>query len=175
VPPAISAYSCPEINTRKTDHLTLRAANAKLAAVADSLKGTWDLVAWRRIAADGTVSYPLGADARGQLIYTADGIMAVQITAEGRPTVPTDDPLGGDTAARAGAYSTYLAYFGTYEVSGEQVIHHLDGSLFPNWSGEEQARDLACEDGDLVLRTPPMQLADGTTVVNELAWSRGKP
>lgn len=98
--------------------------------------------------------------------------MAVQITTASRQPIDTDDPLGGDAAARAGAYSTYLAYYGTYEVSGEQVIHHLDGSLFPNWSGEEQVRDLSCEDGDLVLRTPPMRLADGTTVVNELAWAR---
>jgi hypothetical protein len=142
--------------------------------VTDSLKGTWQLVAWRRIAADGTISYPLGADARGQLIYTSNGMMAVQIAAASRPPISTDDPLGGDTSARAGAYSTYLAYFGTYEVKGEQVIHHLDSSLFPNWGGEEQARAIGYEGDDLVLRTQPMKLADGTTVVNELAWSRDK-
>lgn len=142
--------------------------------MADWLKGTWQLVAWRRIAADGTISYPLGADARGQLIYTSNGTMAVQIAAATRPTIPTEDPLGGDPDARASAYSTYLAYFGTYEVEGEQVIHHLDSSLFPNWSGQDQARALGPEGDDLVLRTPPMRLADGTTVVNELAWSREK-
>jgi hypothetical protein len=142
--------------------------------VADWLKGTWQLVAWRRIAADGTISYPLGADARGQLIYTSNGMMAVQIAAAIRPTIPTEDPLGGDPDARASAYSTYLAYFGTYKVDGEQVIHHLDSSLFPNWSGQDQARALGPEGDDLVLRTPPMQLSDGTTVVNELAWSREK-
>ncbi len=142
--------------------------------MADWLKGTWQLVAWRRIAADGTISYPLGADARGQLIYTSNGMMAVQIAAAIRPTIPTEDPLGGDPDARASAYSTYLAYFGTYEVDGEQVIHHLDSSLFPNWSGQDQARALGPEGDDLVLRTPPMQLSDGTTVVNELAWSREK-
>lgn len=142
--------------------------------MADWIKGTWQLVAWRRIAADGTISYPLGADARGQLIYTSNGMMAVQIAAASRPTIPTEDPLGGDSDARAGAYSTYLAYFGTYEVDGGQVIHHLDGSLFPNWSGQDQARALGPEGDDLVLRTPPMRLSDGTTVVNELAWSREK-
>jgi hypothetical protein len=136
------------------------------------LRGTWKLVAWRRIAADGAVSYPLGADARGQLIYTSNGLMTVQITAAARPSLATDDPLGGDAAARAAAYSTYLAYYGTYEMNGEHVVHHLDSSLFPNWNGEEQARAITTEDDDLVLRTPPMQLADGSTVVNELAWAR---
>lgn len=142
--------------------------------MADWLKGTWQLVAWRRIAADGTISYPLGPDARGQLIYTSNGMMAVQIAAASRPTIATEDPLGGDPGARASAYSTYLAYFGTYEVNGEQVIHHLASSLFPNWSGQDQARALGPEGDDLVLRTPPMRLSDGTTVVNELSWAREK-
>ena len=144
----------------------------KLARVEEWPQGTWKLVAWRRISGDGDVSYPLGKDARGQLIYTPNGDMAVQIAGPGRSPLPTEDPLGGDAAARAGAYSTYLAYFGAYEVQGQQVIHHIDQSLFPNWSGEEQVRLFGGGDDQLVLRTPPMRLGDGTTVVNELAWAR---
>jgi hypothetical protein len=140
--------------------------------VIDSLGGTWKLIAWRRIAEDGTVNYPLGADARGQLIYTSNGQMAVQITGANRSPIATDDPLGGDAQARADAYSTYLAYFGTYEVQGESVVHRIDGSLFPNWCGEKQVRPFTSERDELVLRTPPMQVANGTTVVNELAWAR---
>jgi Lipocalin-like domain len=140
--------------------------------MADWLRGTWKLTAWRRIAQDGTVNYPLGPDARGQLIYTSNGDMAVQITGADRPALATDDPLGGDPESRAGAYSTYLAYFGTYELEDESVVHHIDGCLFPNWSGEKQVRPFTHEHGELVLRTPPMQVADGTTVVNELAWAR---
>lgn len=132
----------------------------------------WKLIAWRRIAEDGTVSYPLGAEAHGQLVYTPNGQMAVQITGANRPALATGDPLGGDVAARADAYSTYLAYFGTYELQGESVVHRIDGSLFPNWSGEKQVRPFTSEHDELVLRTPPMQVADGTTVVNELAWAR---
>jgi hypothetical protein len=140
--------------------------------VADWLGGTWKLIAWRRIAADETVSYPLGTDARGQLIYTMNGRMAVHIVGADRPPLATDDPLGGDMAARAGAYSTYLAYFGTYELDGTSVVHHVDGSLFPNWSGEKQVRPFTIDGDELVLRTPPMPGDDGGTVVNELAWTR---
>jgi hypothetical protein len=139
--------------------------------VAVKLAGTWKLVAWRRVAADGTITYPLGADAVGMLIYTPGGRMAVQITAANRPALPTADPLGGDEQLRANAYSTCLAYVGTYEVRGESVVHEIETSLFPDWSGEEQTRSLAFEDGELVLRTPPMSTATGT-VVNELAWAR---
>ena len=100
--------------------------------------------------------------------------MTVQITGSNRPAVAGDDPLGGDAEARAAAYSTYLAYFGTYDVQGENVVHLIDGSLFPKWSGEKQVRLFTIEFDQLVLSTPPMVLADGTTVVNELAWKRDK-
>jgi hypothetical protein len=138
----------------------------------DFLGGTWNLAAWRRIAADGSVSYPLGPDAHGLLVYTQNGRMAVQICGKNRATLDTEDPLGGDEAARAAAYSTYLAYFGSYAVQGENVVHQLDSSLYPNWSGEQQVRPFTTESDQLVLRTPPMLLADGSTVVNELAWTR---
>lgn len=140
----------------------------------DFLNGTWNLVAWRRIAGDGSVSYPLGPDASGLLVYTENGRMTVQIAGADRATVAGDDPLGGDEQARAEAYSTYLAYFGTYAVSGQNVVHDIEGSLFPNWSGESQVRPFTLDSGQLVLSTPPMELADGTTVVNELAWERDK-
>ena len=144
----------------------------KTLDVINSLGGTWRLIAWRRIATDGVVSYPLGRDAQGQLSYAPNGRMSVQITAENRPAMETTDPLGGDVAVRAEAYSGYLAYFGTYEVQGDAVVHTIEGSLFPEWSGEKQVRPFTLADDQLVLRTPPMQTGDGATVVNELSWAR---
>lgn len=140
--------------------------------MAADLVGTWKLVAWRRVADDGTVTYPLGEDAHGLLVYTANGRMIVQVAAATRPPVePTDPPLGGDVQKRADAYSTFLAYFGTYEVEGDSVIHRVDSSLFPDWSGAEQSRPFTYDGRELVLRTPPMSGPHGT-VVNELAWAR---
>jgi lipocalin-like protein len=139
--------------------------------VSIDLAGVWRLVAWRRIASDGAVSYPLGDNASGMLVYTANGRMAVQLTAAGRPRLKTDDPLGGDVHERAEAYSTCLAYVGRYEVRADTVLHWIDASLYPNWSGVEQLRSFTCENGELVLRTPPMETAAGT-VINELAWAR---
>jgi hypothetical protein len=135
------------------------------------LTGTWKLVAWRRVVDDGTVTYPLGEDAHGLLVYTANGRMIVQLTAAHRPQLDTTDALGGDAQARADAYSTCLAYFGTYEVDGDRVIHRVDSSLFPNWSGAEQPRPYTYDGRELVLRTPPVTGPNGT-VVNELAWAR---
>ncbi len=136
-----------------------------------NLAGSWKLLAWRRIEQDGSTTYPLGEDATGVLIYAADGSMAVQMTAAHRPAIRSENALGGDLHERAQAYSTCLAYFGTWEVQADTVIHRLDASLYPNWSGTLQSRPFECDGSTLVLRTPPSSGKDGT-VVNEMSWSR---
>src|SRR5690348_12932844 len=108
----------------------------------NNLIGCWALRVWQRTSSDGSVSYPLGKDASGLLIYTADGLMMVQLTANQRPAINTGDPLnGGSTDQRASAYSTCLAYYGTYKVQPDDVvIHTLEGCLFPDWTGQQQPR-----------------------------------
>jgi Lipocalin-like domain len=127
-------------------------------------------VHWRRIASDGTETFPLGRDARGQLIYTADGRMSVVMTAANRAPLDGGDPLGGDAEERADAYSTCLAYAGTYERQDETVAHSIEQSLYPNWSGTVQSRRITDRDGRLVLRTPPQSGPDAD--VNEIVWAR---
>ena len=134
-------------------------------------EGSWTLVAWRRISHDGNVSFPLGPDAHGLITYANDGRMSVVMTAAKRPPLDGDDPLSGDSEQRAAAYSTCLAYAGTYERRSDVVIHHIETSLFPNWSGTVQERSISYRDGQLVLRTLPEPDVSGGTV-NELAWAR---
>jgi hypothetical protein len=135
------------------------------------LSGSWRLVSWRRIVDGGSPTYPLGEDAHGLLVYTANGRMIVQMTAANRPPLDTGDALGGDAQDRADAYSGCLAYFGTYEVDGDTVVHRIDVSLYPNWSGDVQARPFTYDGRELVLKTPPVSGPNGT-VVNEITWAR---
>lgn len=136
---------------------------------ATHITGTWKLKAWRRIAADGTVTLPFGENPLGLLIYSHDGSMAVQMQSSTRPTIDNTDPLGGTTDARAQAYSSCLAYFGSYQVQGDEIIHQVDGSLFPNWSHSEQIRPYSHDGQELVLRTPKSATA---SVENEIVWER---
>lgn len=135
-----------------------------------TIAGSWKLLAWRRYVGDEVI-YPLGEDVTGILIYAEDGSMAVQMFAAQRPAIPTTDPLGGTLEERAAAYSTCLAYFGTWAQQGDKIVHHITASLFPNWSGTVQARPFTCDGQELVLRTPPEEGPDGI-VVNEIAWVR---
>src|SRR5450756_2527032 len=91
------ATTPPRVSLHCASSLTSCRYDAKLRSMTD-LNGTWSLAAWRRIAGDGSVSYPLGADARGLLVYTENGRMTVQIAASNRPVLASDDPLGGDAA-----------------------------------------------------------------------------
>jgi Lipocalin-like domain len=41
-----------------------------------------------------------------------------------------------------------LAYFGSYEVQGDVIVHRIDASLFPNWTGTVHERLNALLDAD---------------------------
>jgi hypothetical protein len=56
-------------------------------------------------------------------------------------------------------------------VEDDTVVHRIDMSLYPNWSGEEQRRPFTYENGELTLRTLPTPGPSGT-VVNEMVWAR---
>lgn len=141
----------------------------------DWLVGVWDLEEWRRITGDD-VAYPLGKDASGILIYSDSGRMSVHLSAAHRPSWQSTDPLAGEESDRAAAYSTYLAYWGRYEVRGDAVVHHIEDSLFPSWSGEDQQRpfthDVRGDREVLVLSTSPATQPGQSSTSNQLTWSR---
>ncbi|SEP29692.1 Lipocalin-like domain-containing protein [Rhizobium tibeticum] len=139
----------------------------------NKLEGAWRLLAWLRTTSKGDVSYPLGEDASGLLVYTSSAKMMVQMAAAHRLPLATSDPLGGSAEEQATAYSTSLAYFGSYKVAEGNVIHIIDRSSFPNWSETEQVRPYELRGDELILRTPPSHTG-GITVVNKITWIRDK-
>jgi hypothetical protein len=50
----------------------------------DALVGAWRLVSWENQAADGQVTYPMGPDPNGYVLYAADGRFSVTISRRGR-------------------------------------------------------------------------------------------
>ena len=132
------------------------------------LVGCWTLRSCRSVTENGEVSYPFGQNATGLLLYTPDNHMAVQIAAADRGSIGADNPMSPAAGAeqRANAFSTYLAYFGTYEVERDRVIHDVQMSLFPDWSGQRQVRAFTLDGGTLTLTRD----AGDTTI--ELVWLR---
>jgi Lipocalin-like domain len=106
----------------------------------DALVGGWRLVSWENRAADGQVTYPMGTDPIGYLLYTADGRFSITISRRGRARSAAGDLLGGTTEEQARAVEGFVAYAGRYSFHGDRVIHHVELSLFPNWVGSDQDR-----------------------------------
>ena len=136
------------------------------------LVGQWSLVAFEMVS--GTrAEYPFGRDATGQLTYDAAGRMSVQIMKAGRPTFSSGDRAAGTAEETVAAFRGYDAYYGTYRVDERAgvVTHRLTGSLYPNWVGSEQRRQIVLEGDRLTLSTPPIPFR-GEERVFRLVWKR---
>ena len=69
------------------------------------------------------------------------------------------DGLRAPAEEKLAAFDTYSSYSGRYEVRGQKVIHHVEISLFPNWTGKAQERLFEFSGERLTLTAPPMQIA----------------
>jgi hypothetical protein len=104
------------------------------------------------------VSYPYGQDATGYLLYSGEGYMSVSVMQARRTNFASLDDLQAPAEEKLAAFATYGSYSGRYEVRGQTVIHHVELSLFPNWSGREQERFFEFSEDRLTLSAPPMQI-----------------
>ncbi|HEX7280989.1 MAG TPA: lipocalin-like domain-containing protein [Vicinamibacterales bacterium] len=136
--------------------------------VAQRLVGSWELVTYEIIAADG--SRRPGAYDRGQISYDASGRMSAHLMNSANKsdqTPQTDD-------ARAAAYRRYLGYYGPFVVDESKgiVTHIVDGSSNPSWVGSRQVRyyELSPDNAQLTLS---LRDSNGRTT-QSLVWKRSK-
>ncbi len=140
----------------------------------DGFVGTWELESAEFRSDDGGVTYPFGKDAIGMLMYDATNNMTVQITRVDKKNFEIDSQFDGTPLEIKTAFEGYLAYFGTYEVKDDNVIiHHIDGSLFPNWTGLDHERYFELSKDRLILKTPLMRL-NNKKQTGVLIWKRKK-
>lgn len=117
------------------------------------LVGTWQVMELVDTDSTGKVSYPYGEHPMGYIVYDGTGHLHVQVMrTPATPPFAAGDEHGTDKEVRA-AYDGYVAYFGTYEVDEAQgkVIHRVQGSLMPSYTGTDQPRPIRFVDGDLVI------------------------
>ena len=136
------------------------------------LIGTWSLLSWEnRSVEDDEVSYPLGRDAEGYIMYNPDGYMFVAIMSPYRINFAGGDLLSGTPEEEAKAEETFLSYCGPYDFRGDTVIHHIEISSFPNWSGVDQERLVELGGNRVTLSTHPI-LIQGKQQTAHLIWER---
>jgi hypothetical protein len=77
----------------------------------DDIRGGWELVSYAtQDDRGGPVTFPLGPDAVGLIMYTQDGYMSAQLMRPDRPDYDQPDTAGGTDAQHAAAAAGYLAY-----------------------------------------------------------------
>ena len=136
------------------------------------LIGTWRLLSRENTSVDDRqVSYPLGKDATGYIMYNEDGYMFVAIMAPHRLRFAADDLLSATEEEEAQAEETYVSYCGRYDFLGDTVVHHVEMSLFRNWIGVDQERLVDLGGSRLTLKTRPLLLR-GIQQTAHLIWER---
>lgn len=136
--------------------------------------GTWRLVSWVYENERGETVHYLGENAQGILMYDAHGNMNAQLMKAGRPKFVSESISGGTPEETQMAFNGYLAYYGKYEEQDPgEVIHTVEGSLFPNWIGHKEKR-YARIDGDyLIISTPPIPAGD-REITFYITWKRDR-
>jgi hypothetical protein len=145
-----------------------------VALAADSsVVGTWLLQSWVTTDAETNVTRNVfGEHPTGYLIYTAGGHMAVVLSADGRSNL-SGDRYSSPVEERAQAFSTHVAYSGTYDITPEGIMHHVKASIFQNWVGTDQFRYVEVAGDTMTIRTPPLKgPPDGKMKVTTLVLKR---
>ena len=144
------------------------AATPKAAAAAKALTGTWEVLRYENKKPDGSVDRPYGPHPKGYFIYDPTGHLSIQfMRTPATPRFAAGDDKGTDAEVR-GAFDGYIGYFGTWRINDDAtaVIHVVEGSLKPSYTGTDQPRPFTLAGDTLIVRPPPA--ADGTTYFREL-------
>ena len=141
-------------------------------SIKEQLLGTsWSLVSYKSQDRNGKLLYPLGKNAKGVIIFTAEKRTAVQIMKSNGENKISEDTLasynteGEKEMARLG----YHAYSGPFTIDEEvgTLTTHVDLSLLESYVGSDQVRAVRIE-GDL------LYLSNVQYPERQLVWERIK-
>ena len=133
---------------------------------AKDLFGAWHLVRWSLVYADGRApDHPLGDDATGILMYTADGHVSALLMRKARAAQAPVTP-----AELAAAYAESFSYAGRFTVRDGTAYHAIEVSSNPALIGVTSTRHLDLADGQLTLSGP--DFAAGSPRTQRIVWRR---
>jgi hypothetical protein len=135
---------------------------------ASALIGTWRLERWEIVYEDGRPpECPLGEDAEGFLIYTADGYVSASLARARRPLLDQ-----GDDSARARAFDAYFGYAGRYVLRDGAILHRIVIAPNPALTGVETLRNARLEGDRLILSGPDFAAASPRS--HRITWRRAE-
>lgn len=154
--------------------LTCVAATAEAQSAADFV-GDWRLVSVMQPDSVGVLRPFWGPNPLGLIRYSANGLMAVQLYDERRPSLGVASWQDASPAAARAAFIGLAAYYGTYTVDtvAKTVSHRVDGASAPEWIGLTLVRGYRFLSGDRIeLRVITGEDGRPTTRGQVLVWER---
>lgn len=138
----------------------------------NDLIGIWGLNNYSVMNLKGENILLWGENAEGLLVYLNNDHMSVHVSNKNRPHFACNDFLAGTTDEITAAFEGYTAYYGKYELQGDNIIHHyVNQSAYPNWNGVTHKRFISLNPPELTLSTPPI-LINGELCTMRMYWKR---
>jgi hypothetical protein len=151
--------------------LAITALGLGLTAGHAAAQSAKDLVgSWTVVSVDA-----YGPNPKGSLIFEANGRYSLQLMRSDLPKYASNNRTQGTQAEYKATAEGSISYFGTYSVSGTDLLLHVDGSTFPNWTGTDQKRINLSVTGDDLKYTNSAPSGGGAgAAAIPLVWKRVK-
>ncbi|NEO13878.1 MULTISPECIES: lipocalin-like domain-containing protein [unclassified Moorena] len=136
----------------------------------DAFVGTWKLAELKSVDKEQKISYPYGKNPVGHIIYTKEGYMSASIMMSNRLNLglSMEEIQNLRNVSKLQlitnilkyikvtfryfmAARNYISYSGKYEIRDNKVIHHVEVSLIPDWTGIDLERNFELSEDILVL------------------------
>ncbi len=129
--------------------------NPSVSHDAKDLIGTWTLVSVVT-EIDGRKFDAYGPDAKGLLVFDANGRYSIIFIADGLPNFASDNRSRGTADESKAVVAGSLAHFGTYVVDEDDksFTFQVDRATFPNWNGRHNKRAFFIRDDKLHFTDP---------------------
>jgi Lipocalin-like domain len=147
------------------------AAVAQQKTMKEQLVGTWTFVSAIDNNKDGTKTNRWGPNAKGLIIFDANGHFSFMIARADIPKFAADSVMQGTAGENTAVVKGIIAYIGTWSVdeANKTLITNIDASSFPNLNGKSQKRIINSLTADELKYTNPATSAGTTT---EAVWRR---
>ena len=144
----------------------------------EQLIGAWTLESYTvQDVESEEVSYPMGPNPEGLILYTTDGYMSAQLSCGERDPFESGDMFGASPNEYSKAGRSYIAYSGPFHFDEKKgrLEHEMFVSFFPNWKGQRQVRLVEIDNDRLHLAPDHPMPVNGRLQTASLIWKRATP
>ncbi|MEW6355577.1 MAG: lipocalin-like domain-containing protein [Planctomycetota bacterium] len=158
---------------KKPKDKTGKAGTPTPALSNNQIVGTWKLRSMTyEDESTGKETDLWGKDPIGFLSYTPGGRMSALLAAADRKIAA---PTGSQSSIeeQAKLFRNSFGYAGTYTLTKDGVVHHVEVATDPAWIGQDQIRFTRIESNRLIISAPPLRtVGDLNPKVLVLTWER---